>query len=390
MKQRLFSVILSLVLALSLAVPALAAPPVFSDVPAAHWAHNAIQAAEESGIVTGYEDGTFRPGDSVTNAQFTVIITRLLCPEEVEEWRSKSPDHLNWYWPNMFVALRRNYLKGASFEEADSNTLEWDDSGKLPITRYDMAQILYNVMGTAASSDSMHSAQEEISDWASIPSGYRDAVAACYDLGLLTGMSDSTFSGAQAMTRAQACTVAARLQAQMDNLPPAPAWEEHPPAETAPAEEGDEIPAETAPQEAPADDPPAQPLSAGELCAEVISLVNQERAKEGLAPLGTFDTLTEAAAIRAPELIQLFSHTRPDGSDCFTALDETGASQGIYTAGENIAAGQSTPEAVMESWMNSTGHRGNILSPDFTHIGVGYVRSDTGYGCYWVQLFVGK
>ena len=44
----------------------------------------------------------------------------------------------------------------------------------------------------------------------------------------------------------------------------------------------------------------------------------------------------------------------------------------------------------MESWMNSPGHRGNILSPDFTHIGVGYVRSDTGYGCYWVQLFVGK
>ena len=165
---------------------------------------------------------------------------------------------------------------------------------------------------------------------------------------------------------------------------------ERSPAETAPAEEGDEIPAETAPQEAPADDSPAQPLSAGELCAEVISLVNQERAKEGLAPFGTFDTLTEAAAIRAPELIQLFSHTRPDGSDCFTALDETGASQGIYTAGENIAAGQSTPEAVMESWMNSTGHRGNILSPDFTHIGVGYVRSDTGYGCYWVQLFVGK
>lgn len=124
-----------------------------------------------------------------------------------------------------------------------------------------------------------------------------------------------------------------------------------------------------------------------EMRAEVVRLVNEERAKEGLPPLGTFDSLSAAAQVRAPEIVTLFEHTRPDGRECFTALKEAGVS--YYTAGENIAAGQSTPAAVVESWMNSPGHRANILNKDFTHIGVGYVKSGSGYGSYWVQMFVG-
>lgn len=134
---------------------------------------------------------------------------------------------------------------------------------------------------------------------------------------------------------------------------------------------------------------PAQPED-NSLTAEVVRLVNEERAKEGLAPLGTFDTLTQAAAIRAPELVELFSHTRPNGSTCFTALDETGARRGAHTCGENIAAGSPTAAEVVDLWMNSPGHRANILNPDFTHIGVGYFNAPGGYHHYWVQMFVGK
>lgn len=128
----------------------------------------------------------------------------------------------------------------------------------------------------------------------------------------------------------------------------------------------------------------------GSMTAEVVRLVNVERAKEGLRPLETFDSLDQAAAIRAAEIVTKFSHDRPDGSSCFTALEQTGAKAGGHTFGENIAAGHATAAATVEQWMNSPGHRANILNKDYTHIGVGYVSSPGGYHHYWVQMFVGK
>ena len=117
--------------------------------------------------------------------------------------------------------------------------------------------------------------------------------------------------------------------------------------------------------------------------AQVVSLVNAERARQGLPAL-TIDTkVQQAAQTRAGELQTSFSHTRPSGASCFTALTE--ASVSYARAGENIACGQSTPEAVAQSWMNSSGHRANILSSSFTTIGVGYtVVNGTAY---WAQLF---
>ncbi|MBD5542939.1 MAG: hypothetical protein HDR01_01515 [Lachnospiraceae bacterium] len=117
---------------------------------------------------------------------------------------------------------------------------------------------------------------------------------------------------------------------------------------------------------------------------QVVKLVNEERAKAGLNPV-TLDKEIEAAAlIRAKEIQSSFSHTRPNGSSFSTVLKE----QGIrYSgAGENIAWGQISPEAVMEAWMNSDGHRANILNPKFTKLGVGYDQSAKGRN-YWVQLF---
>ncbi len=117
--------------------------------------------------------------------------------------------------------------------------------------------------------------------------------------------------------------------------------------------------------------------------AQVVSLVNAERAKQGLSAL-TIDTkVQQAAQTRAGELKTSFAHTRPSGASCFTALTEAGV---FYSrAGENIAYGQSTPEAVVQAWMNSSGHRANILSSSFTTIGVGYtVVNGTAY---WAQLF---
>ena len=118
----------------------------------------------------------------------------------------------------------------------------------------------------------------------------------------------------------------------------------------------------------------------------VVSLVNEQRAANGLGALSTTAELNAAAAKRAEEIASVFSHTRPNGSSCFTVMGEYGIT--YMAAGENIAAGQQNPEAVMNAWMNSEGHRNNILGANFGHMGVGCVLvTDGGYGIYWVQLF---
>lgn len=121
-----------------------------------------------------------------------------------------------------------------------------------------------------------------------------------------------------------------------------------------------------------------------ELTEEVIDIVNDEREDRGLNELESDPTLNEIAAMRAKEIAEKFSHTRPNGTSCFTALDEYGVTN-VYAA-ENIAMGSKTPEGVMDQWMGSKGHKANILGSDYTRIGVGlYVDSRGDY--YWVQVF---
>ncbi len=117
---------------------------------------------------------------------------------------------------------------------------------------------------------------------------------------------------------------------------------------------------------------------------EVIELVNIERANEGLSPLEKREDICELADIRAEELVEEFSHTRPDGRSCFTVFSDYNVSWSAI--GENIAAGYRTPQAVMNGWMNSSGHRANILSQNFTGIGVSMYEQDGVK--YWVQLFI--
>lgn len=113
---------------------------------------------------------------------------------------------------------------------------------------------------------------------------------------------------------------------------------------------------------------------------EILRLVNAERAKAGLSPLAYYTAGQAAADTRAEEIGEVFSHTRPDGSSCFTVFEEHGLS--YRAVGENIAYGYRTAESVMEGWMNSEGHRANILNGNFTHIVVGV------NGTNWVQLFI--
>lgn len=111
----------------------------------------------------------------------------------------------------------------------------------------------------------------------------------------------------------------------------------------------------------------------------VAALVNAEREQKGLAPLRVTAPMRDTAHLRVVELTELYSHTRPDGTQCFTAFPKSDA------LGENAARGQQSPAKAMESWMASEAHRANILNPSFTQIGVGCIQE--GDTLYWVQCF---
>lgn len=118
---------------------------------------------------------------------------------------------------------------------------------------------------------------------------------------------------------------------------------------------------------------------------EVVRLVNEIRRENGLNPLTEDWELSRVARYKSQDMLdnKYFSHTSPVYGSPFTMMKNFGLS--YRSAAENIAKGQSTPEAVVNAWMNSSGHRANILNASYKKIGVGYVKN----GHYWTQMFIG-
>ncbi|WP_099157624.1 CAP domain-containing protein [Virgibacillus ndiopensis] len=119
---------------------------------------------------------------------------------------------------------------------------------------------------------------------------------------------------------------------------------------------------------------------------QVVELTNNEREKQGLEPLQIDVELSKVAREKSRDMQAkgYFAHNSPTYGSPFDMMKQFGID--YRTAGENIAKGQRTPEEVVNAWMNSEGHRANILNPEFTHIGVGYVAE----GNHWTQQFIGK
>jgi uncharacterized YkwD family protein/spore coat assembly protein SafA len=122
---------------------------------------------------------------------------------------------------------------------------------------------------------------------------------------------------------------------------------------------------------------------------QVLELVNQERAKANLQPLKMDWELQRVARTKSCDMAQkgYFSHQSPTYGSPFDMMKQFNIS--FKTAGENIASGQRTPQEVMQSWMNSQGHRENILKAEYTHLGVGYCAGGS-MGHMWTQMFIGK
>ncbi|WP_083258588.1 CAP domain-containing protein [Cellulosilyticum sp. I15G10I2] len=163
------------------------------------------------------------------------------------------------------------------------------------------------------------------------------------------------------------------------------------PAPTTPKAPVTPTPAPTTPKapEAPAPAPTTPTAPSNSVVAyenKVLELVNVERQKAGLKPLQMDEAVRNVARKKSEDMQakKYFDHNSPTYGSPFDMMKKFGIS--YQTAGENIAMGQRTPEEVVKAWMNSPGHRANILKPAFTHIGVGYVAN----GHYWTQMFVGR
>lgn len=120
---------------------------------------------------------------------------------------------------------------------------------------------------------------------------------------------------------------------------------------------------------------------------EVVKLVNIQRAKAGLKPMKQNWQLSRVARYKSQDMINknYFSHQSPTYGSPFNMMESFGLR--FSSAGENIAMGQRTPAEVMNSWMNSPGHRANIMNPSYTEIGVGLAKNKNGT-CYWTQMFM--
>lgn len=140
-------------------------------------------------------------------------------------------------------------------------------------------------------------------------------------------------------------------------------------------------------EQKPAEQKPAEEAkSLSEFEQRVVELTNAERTKQGLPALQIDTELSKVARIKSEDMQKnnYFDHNSPTYGSPFDMMKKFGIS--YKSAGENIAQGQRTPEEVVQAWMNSAGHRANILNNGFTHIGVGYVES----GNYWTQQFITK
>ena len=375
--KRTSACVVTLALSLSLILPAGAAGSTFTDVPQSHWAHSYVENMAREGVVSGVGNGRFEPEGDVSTAQFAVMLTSAFCPETV----AAPEEGIPWWEPYVNAAWEAGYLTDttAGFSYADGS---WDaDVVNAPMTRYDMAQAMNNTVVaegmTQPTAEQREAAQAAIGDFASIPEDYETAVVAMYALGYLSGINEKgDFGGGNTMDRAQACVVMTNLLGQKTEEPAQPETPEEPqqPSQS-----------ETTPPEDNSGSETDSEIDVAAWEQEVFDLVNQIREENGLEPFVYNETLAETARAHSQDMIDrnFFDHTNPDGKSPFDRMRDNGLSYSM--AAENIAMGYPSPEAVVEGWMNSDGHRANILG-GCEELGVGLALGGS-YGYYWTQCF---
>ena len=194
-KKRFLAGSMSIALAVTMfSTTAFAASVKFTDVPDSHWASSSITEMADKGIMSGIGNNLFAPSQQLSNAEFVTMLVRQFYSDKL------GTEGSTWYAPFMAVAKSANILTGTNVTAEGT------------INRYDMAQLMYNVLKAENISTTPLSDTSKVGDWSSIPNTYQDAVSVCYNMEMLSGVdSKGTFDGNGQMTRAQAAVVMDRL-----------------------------------------------------------------------------------------------------------------------------------------------------------------------------------
>ncbi|MFI3210080.1 MAG: S-layer homology domain-containing protein [Peptostreptococcaceae bacterium] len=309
-----------------------------------HWAQSEIASFIEKGFIGGYEDNTFRPNNQITRAEFVTIFNKFFGLTNTSgKVFSDTTNH--WAKDSIDIAVTNGITNGLSATMFGPND---------PLTREQAATMISNYLKLA---DTNHNTISAFKDVASISSWAKDSVEGIVENGYMGGYSDSTFKPTNNITRAEAVVTLNRLDGGSLATPP---------TTTTP-------------------DITTSAYSAFQ--DEVLRLTNIERVKVGAVALQANTKLSEVATLKSEDMINnnYFSHSSPIYGSPFEMMASFGLT--FSKAAENIAWGQRTPEEVVTAWMNSEGHKKNILNGDYTHIGIGVAKDSSGR-YYWTQMFM--
>ncbi len=350
--MKTFSKFLIVFIAL-LMLPMGASASIFKDVNEKAWYYPYLVSNQEKQIITGYEDGTFRPQESITRAQAAKIISRIIDVQSVggtfkPKYKDVSTDHSAY---NEIAALTRIGI----FQDGDyfhpNNSLTRAQLAKIIVMMYDFK---VNTNESVPFKD--------------VPKDYwaKPYIAFLTKTGISTGTTKTTFEPTKPITRAQALVL----------LDKSAKYKEDPSAFNGiydPFTKQYKVVKQANPT----------------FVTETIQLVNKEREKKGLPKLKEDKELNQIAFIKADDLIQneYFDHYSPTYGQPWDMAQGFGYS--YRTFGENIAHGYKSSSSVVTAWMNSEGHKANILSKKYTNIGVGIAKDSEGQ-YYFVHMFSSK
>ena len=407
-KKRILSAVIAAALSATMTVPAFAAAPTFRDVPASHWAYTAIEKAAGSGMVAGVGDGKYAPNGAITGGQLLAMLTRRLCPEDIETdpiVLSQAGHSGRWYSGNLYAALKHGYLDGIDPTEIDLDA---------PCTREQMVTILYNVAGRPATNTS---ALAQFNDRGQVAAYAVNGFSWAASNKVVSGTSNTTLSPRGTATRAQVAVILIRYLENVEGVQfpevnggsTQPVEPKPTPTPTKPDVSNSQNSDGTTnaayvnslcdvgksndyPTTGDASSPNANgfytkanvDISGAKLQYDVIPYVNAFLAKHPnlketstVAPWDTTmhwvttDEQEEYTLLRAKEAYSYFEHRRPNGD--------------AINSAENLYRGENGAERVIKAWENSSGHASTML-------GAGYEDETVcvaSYNGVWVMTLWG-
>lgn len=312
----------------------------FPDVHPNEKAYDAVEEMAARGLISGFPDGTFRQNEPVTRAQNTIFLGRVQGVSGYEKvelpYSDVAPSQAAFPYI-AFYAYNNVYELGSRF---------YPDT---VVTRAEMARTVVKALYLNGTPET---------GFSDVPASHPDAVYinALAANGLTSGVGNGKYDPNGIVTRGQ-------MAIFMLNI--------------------DEFIGEPEPVEEPEQlydiDPNFEPSA---IEREIWTIVNEERAKEGLAPLKLAKDLSYVARVKSQDMKDhnYFDHQSPTYGSPFSMMSDFGLTFSL--AGENIAGGYTDAADVMNGWMNSPGHRANILTPEYEEIGIGV------YGRYYTQMFI--